>query len=57
VRSNRKGGPEWVLEVVAEHAPDGFSRLEDVLALEELAAIVGGDARMAGFADPARPSP
>ena len=46
-----------MLEVVAEHAPDGLTGLEDVLTLEELAAIVGGDARMAGFADPARPSP
>jgi hypothetical protein len=33
-------------------APDGFASLEDVIAPEELAAIVGGYARTAGFADP-----
>ena len=40
MRSNRKGGPERVLEVVAEHALGNFTRLEEVFALEELAAIV-----------------
>lgn len=52
VRSNRKGGPERVVDVVSELAPDGFARLEDVIAREELAAIAGGYARMAGFAAP-----
>ena len=52
VRSNRKGGPERVVDVVSERAPDGFARIEDVIATEELAAIAGGYARMAGFATP-----
>ncbi|NMJ41703.1 flavin-dependent oxidoreductase [Roseomonas sp. JC162] len=52
VRSNRKGGPERVVDVVSERAPDGFARLEDVIAREDLAAIAGGYARMAGFAAP-----
>jgi 2-polyprenyl-6-methoxyphenol hydroxylase-like FAD-dependent oxidoreductase len=52
VRSNRNSGPERVMDVVAERAPDGFTRLEDVIAPKELAAIVGGYARTAGFADP-----
>lgn len=52
VHSNRKGGPERVVDVVSERAPDGFTRLEDVIAREELAAIAGGYARMAGFAVP-----
>ncbi len=52
VRSNRKGGPERVVDVVSERAPDGFTRIEDVIAVEELAAIAGGYARMAGFATP-----
>lgn len=52
VRSNRKGGPERVVDVVSERAPDGFARLEDVIAREELAGIAGGYARMAGFATP-----
>ena len=50
VRSNRRGGPERVVDVVSERAPDGFARLEDVIAREELAAIAGGYAAMAGFA-------
>jgi hypothetical protein len=37
---------------VAQRAPHGFTRLEDVIAPDELAAIVGGYAQMAGFADP-----
>ena len=52
VHSNRKGGPERVVDVVSERAPDGFARLEDVIAREELAAIAGGYAQMAGFAAP-----
>lgn len=52
VRTNRKGGPERVVDVVSERAPDGFTRLEHVIARDELAAIAGGYARMAGFAAP-----
>ncbi|CAH0235606.1 flavin-dependent oxidoreductase [Roseomonas sp. CECT 9278] len=50
VRSNRRGGPERVVDVVSERAPEGFARIEDVIAREELAAIAGGYAAMAGFA-------
>jgi len=50
VRSNRLGGPERVVDVVSERAPDGFTRLEDVISREDLAAIAGGYAKMAGFA-------
>jgi 2-polyprenyl-6-methoxyphenol hydroxylase-like FAD-dependent oxidoreductase len=50
VRSNRGGGPERVVDVVSERAPHGFERLEDVISLEELAAIGGSYAKMAGFA-------
>ena len=53
VHANRKGGPERVVDVVSARAPDGFARLEDVIARDDLAAIAGGYARMAGFA-PAR---
>jgi 5-methylphenazine-1-carboxylate 1-monooxygenase len=51
VRSNRKGGPERAINLVAERAPDGFTRLEDVISSAELAAI-GGYARLAGSALP-----
>ena len=50
VAANRKGGPERVVDLVSERAPDGFTRLEDVATHDELAAIAGGYAAMAGFA-------
>ena len=50
VRSNRGGGPERVVDIVSERAPNGFERLEDVISQEELAAIGGSYAKMAGFA-------
>jgi hypothetical protein len=31
VRNNRRGGPERVLDLVAERAPNGFNCLEDVI--------------------------
>ena len=55
VRANRKGGPERVVDEVSARAPDGFARLEDVISREELAAIAGGYAQMAGFAAGKRP--
>jgi 2-polyprenyl-6-methoxyphenol hydroxylase-like FAD-dependent oxidoreductase len=48
--SNRRGGPERVVDVVSARAPEGFERIEDVIAPEELAAIARGYAQMAGFA-------
>ena len=50
VRANRKGGPERVGDEVSARAPDGFARLEDVISRQELVAIAGGYAQMAGFA-------
>ena len=50
VRSNRLGGPERVVDVVSERAPNGFDKLEDVISQDELIAISKGYAKMAGFA-------
>ncbi len=50
VKSNRQGGPERMLDVVGQRAPQGFERLDDVIDPAELAAIAGGYASMAGFA-------
>ena len=50
VLSNRRGGPERVVDVVSERAPEGFARLDEVIAPEELEAISKGYAVMAGFA-------
>jgi 5-methylphenazine-1-carboxylate 1-monooxygenase len=49
VRSNRLGGPERVVDVVSERAPNGFDKLEDVISQDELIAISKGYAKMAGF--------
>ncbi|WP_159349070.1 flavin-dependent oxidoreductase [Roseomonas harenae] len=50
VRSNRVGGPERVVDVIAERAPKGFTRIGDVATAEELEGIVRGYAQLAGFA-------
>ena len=50
VRMNRKGGPEGVIDAVETLAPDGFSKIDDVLSYEQRMAIVRGYASTAGFA-------
>ena len=54
VASNRQGGPERVIDLVEERAPEGFDDLHDVATDAELRAIVGDYQRMAGFAGAAR---
>ena len=49
VRLNRLGGPERVIDVVEERAPDGFSTIDDVASHEEREAIVKGYASLAGY--------
>ena len=49
VRSNRIGGPERVVDLVAARAPNGFGRIQDVATEAELADIVKGYAQVAGF--------
>ncbi len=49
VRTNRIGGPERVMDLIAARAPDGFARLHDVATEEELTGIVRGYAQLAGF--------
>jgi 2-polyprenyl-6-methoxyphenol hydroxylase-like FAD-dependent oxidoreductase len=50
VRSNRKGGPEQVIDLAAARAPHGFAKIEDIASHEELSGIVKGYAILAGFA-------
>jgi 2-polyprenyl-6-methoxyphenol hydroxylase-like FAD-dependent oxidoreductase len=52
VRSNRQGGPERVIDLVAARAPDGFATINDVATSAELEAVVRGYATLAGFASP-----
>lgn len=49
VATNRQGGPERVIDVVTQRAPDGFEKLEDVASQEELASIIAGYSQLAGF--------
>jgi 2-polyprenyl-6-methoxyphenol hydroxylase-like FAD-dependent oxidoreductase len=49
VRQNRGGGPERVIDLVNQRAPDGFDRLEDVAGPDELEAVVRGYQKTAGF--------
>ena len=50
VRMNRKGGPEGVIDVVEDLAPDGFADIDKVLSYDKRMAIVRGYASTAGFA-------
>jgi 2-polyprenyl-6-methoxyphenol hydroxylase-like FAD-dependent oxidoreductase len=52
VQSNRQGGPERVIDLVAVRAPKGFDRIDDVATPAELEAVVRGYAALAGFAAP-----
>ncbi|MBW8723922.1 MAG: flavin-dependent oxidoreductase [Inquilinus limosus] len=49
VRLNRSGGPEGVIDVIEQLAPDGFEDIEAVLPHAEREAIVRGYASVAGF--------
>ena len=48
VLRNRMGGPEGVIDEVERRAPEGFSRLEDVIDPVALEAIIGGYAHASG---------
>jgi 2-polyprenyl-6-methoxyphenol hydroxylase-like FAD-dependent oxidoreductase len=50
VLNNRKGGPERVIDVLEERAPDGFTDIDAVASHAERQAIVRGYASMSGFA-------
>ncbi|MDC0714790.1 flavin-dependent oxidoreductase [Stigmatella sp. ncwal1] len=49
VLANRQTGPERFLRIVAERAPNGFSRIEDVMTQDELDTVARGYKRIAGF--------
>jgi thiazole synthase ThiGH ThiG subunit len=50
VRSNRRGGPEGVIDAVEQLAPDGFTDIDKVLSYSQREAIVRGCAHKAGCA-------
>ncbi len=49
VRANRQNGPEQVMQIVEERAPDGFDDLTDVISRSELEEIAFRYKRLAGF--------
>jgi 2-polyprenyl-6-methoxyphenol hydroxylase-like FAD-dependent oxidoreductase len=49
VLANRANGPEQVMQLVEQRAPDGFARIEDVLTAAELEGTAAGYRRLAGF--------
>ncbi len=50
VASNRRGGPEGVIDAVERLAPQGFTDIDTILNYESREAIVRGYAAKAGFA-------
>ncbi|MGH6909846.1 MAG: flavin-dependent oxidoreductase, partial [Phenylobacterium sp.] len=49
VLANRGNGPEQVMQLAHERAPQGFKAIEDILTREELEATAGGYKTIAGF--------
>jgi hypothetical protein len=49
VQANGRGGPEQILQVIKERAPDGFTNLDDITTPRELEAISHAYHRIAGF--------
>jgi 5-methylphenazine-1-carboxylate 1-monooxygenase len=49
VMLNRRNGPEQVMQIVEERAPDGYEVVTDVLSQKELEDIAANYKRVAGF--------
>jgi 2-polyprenyl-6-methoxyphenol hydroxylase-like FAD-dependent oxidoreductase len=49
VMLNRRNGPEQVMQIVEERAPDGYEVVTDVLSQQELEDIAANYKRVAGF--------
>ena len=49
VLANRKGGPDRVLQLAEERAPNGFTNIEDVIPRAELESIAQSYKQTAGF--------
>lgn len=50
VRLNRRGGPESIIDIVEERAPQGFEHIDDVITQREIRAVLNSYAAAAGFA-------
>jgi 2-polyprenyl-6-methoxyphenol hydroxylase-like FAD-dependent oxidoreductase len=49
VLANRRNGPEQVMQLVEERAPEGFTAVADVLARVELEGVAAAYKKVAGF--------
>ena len=49
VYTNRKNGPEVVMQIVEERAPNGFENLDEVISRQELEEIANKYKKIAGF--------
>jgi 2-polyprenyl-6-methoxyphenol hydroxylase-like FAD-dependent oxidoreductase len=49
VLSNRRMGPEIVMQMAEDRAPAGFNTIEDVISRQELEAVADGYKKIAGF--------
>jgi len=49
VKLNRRNGPEQVMQLVEERAPDGFDTVTDVMSRQELEDVANTYKRVAGF--------
>ena len=49
VKLNRRNGPEQVMQLVEERAPNGFGTVTDVLSRQELEDVANTYKRVAGF--------
>ncbi len=49
VLANQANGPDQVMQIVEERAPNGFTRIENILTTAELEDVAAGYKRVAGF--------
>jgi 2-polyprenyl-6-methoxyphenol hydroxylase-like FAD-dependent oxidoreductase len=49
VLANRQQGPEAVMQMVEERAPNGFTNLHDVISQQELEEVAARYKQLAGF--------
>lgn len=49
VLANRQNGPEQVMQIVEERAPQGFARLDEVVTRQELEEVAARYKQIAGF--------
>ena len=50
ILANRGNGPDQVMQLAEERAPEGFTNIHDVIPLAELEAIAARYKQTAGFA-------